>query len=191
MPEIRNQSFLLKAIYDRLAGVGIADASSGLDAEVGADGLHVDVQAQGDTISQTPTITAGAYVAGDNVGGLLTFANAARAAGKGGILNTLLVVDDAKQDAELELWLFSETFTAGADNAAWDPSDADLENLIQVLTTADGAYFDATDNSAAMVEYARRYDLLGTSLFGRLVTRGTPTYANTTDLTVKVGLVQD
>ena len=36
----------------------------------------VDVKTSGTTISQTPTITAGAYAEGDAVGGLLTFANA-------------------------------------------------------------------------------------------------------------------
>lgn len=35
----------------------------------------------GITISQTPTVTAGAYSAGDAAGGLLTFANAARESG--------------------------------------------------------------------------------------------------------------
>lgn len=158
---------------------------------VAGSGLYVDIQAKGTTISVTPTITAGLYAAGDNVGGLLTFANAARLAGGGGILNVLSIIDKGKQDAELELWLFSETFTPGADNAAWDPSDADLANFITVLSTADGNYYDATDNSVASLEVARRYDLLGISLFGRLVTRGTPTYASTTDLTVKIGLVQD
>jgi hypothetical protein len=45
-----------------------------------ADG-EVVVRSSSTTISQTPTVTAGAYAANDAVGGLLTFANAARATG--------------------------------------------------------------------------------------------------------------
>jgi len=38
---------------------------------------------------------------------------------------------------------------------------------------------------------AQRYDLTGTSMFGQLVTRGTPTFAAVDDVTVKIGLLQD
>jgi len=153
----------------------------------------VNVVSEGATISQTPTVTAGAYSAGDAVGGLLTFANAARVSGGGGAIKDVLLVDDAGQDAELELWLFDRTFTAMADNAAWAPSEADLEHLVTVISTEDSArgWMAAGTPSAIEIEVARRYDLNGTSLFGQLVTRGTPTFAATDDLTVKVGLLQD
>jgi len=156
--------------------------------------LNVDAWSAGITIPQIPTITAGAYVADDNVGGLLTFANAARENGGGGVIKGVQIVDDAGQDAELELWLFDQTFTAGADNAQWSPSEADLENIICVISTRDGRYYGAGANqSVADIEVARRYDLIaaGTSLFGRLVTRGAPTYTQTDDLTVKIALLQD
>jgi len=212
--------FVTKAIYDllnsgvpiavgdvELGAVEIKDHDSTTRADVGANGLHVDVQAlaelpagenhlgqvggEGDTIAQTPTIDTDAYTANDNVGGLLEFANAARVSGGGGLLNKVVIIDDAKQDAELELWLFDRTFTQGADDAAWSPSEADLENLVDVVSTADGTYYDTASQGVCVIELARRYDLNGTSLFGRLVTRGTPTYAATDDLTVKVGLIQD
>ena len=121
----------------------------------------------------------------------MTFANAARIAGGGGVIKDMLIVDDAGQDAELELWLFDRTFTAIADNAAWAPSEADLENLITVITTADIDYLAAGTPSAIPVEVAKRYDCVGVDLFGQLVTRGTPTYVATDDLTVKILLLQD
>ena len=147
----------------------------------------------GDTIIQIPTITAGAYSANDAVGGLLTFANAARVSGGGGIVKSLIILDDEGQDAELELWLFSVTFTAMADNDAWAPSEGDMENLVGIVTTTDGAYFQAAAGarSAARVEASQRYDLTATSLFGQLVTRGTPTYAATDDISVILGILQD
>ena len=66
-------------------------------------------------ITQTPAITAGAYHAGDAVGGLLTFANAASVYKGDGIISKLTLVDNAKQAAVLTLWLFDRTFTASAD----------------------------------------------------------------------------
>ena len=106
-------------------------------------GAVVAVNGKSAGLIQTPTITAGLYAAGQNVGGLLTFANAALFAAGGGVLKDCTIVDDASQSAELELWLFNQTFTAGADQAAWTPVEAELHNLITILTTADGTYFTA------------------------------------------------
>lgn len=153
--------------------------------------IVIPISSAGITISQTPTITAGAYSAGDNVGGLLTFANAARQSGGGGIVKGVSIVDDAGQNAQLELWLFNQTFTQGADNAAWSALEADLENFIGVISTASGVWYSGGTSSVAYIEHSMRYDLDNTSLFGRLVTRGTPTYVATDDLSVIIGLLQD
>jgi len=173
------------------AAVNLGDVTLG--ANSGVDIGDVDIVAAGATIAQTPTVTAGAYSANDAVGGLLTFANAARSSGSGGVIMTVTIIDDAGQDAELELWLFDRTFTAMSDNAAWAPSEADLENLVGVLSTEDSdqGYLAAGTPSAVTINQAMRYDLNGTSLFGQLVTRGTPTFAATDDVTVKLGLLQD
>ena len=157
-----------------------------------ANALPVDVQSAGITISQTPTITAGAYAAGQNVGGLLTFASAARQTGGGGVIKSMEIIDDASQSVQLELWLFNQTFTQGADTAAWTPVEAELENLVCVISTAAGIYYTGGATATVCdVEISKRYDVVGTSLFGRMVTRGAPTYAATDDLTVKIGLLQD
>ena len=158
------------------------------------DDSHAEVVAiasSGISISQTPTVTAGIYAANDAVGGLLTFADAATAAGRGGIITSMIILDDAGQDAATELWLFNATFTAMADNAPWAPSEADLRKLVAIIATSGGAYFAAGTPSAARVECAQRYDCVGTSLFGQLVTRGTPTYVATDDVSVILGLTQD
>lgn len=176
--------FLSRSIPTGLNSIGTVGLNAGTNniGRVGSEGI---------TISQTPTITAGAYTANDAVGGLLTFANAARVAGYGGVIKDLLILDDAGQDVELELWLFNATFTAMADNAPWAPSEADLRNLVAIISTADGSWFAAGTPSAARIEVSQRYDCTGTSLFGQLVTRGTPTFAATDDVTVILGLLQD
>ena len=93
---------------------------------LGAGEAHVgQVGGEGLRISQTPTVTVGAYSANDAVGGLLTFANAARVSAGSGVIKDVILIDDAGQDAIMELWLFSQTFTAMSDNAAWAPSEAE------------------------------------------------------------------
>ena len=62
------------------------------------DGFIVEeIMSAGEIISQTPTVTAGAYSANDAVGGLLTFANAARFDKGGGIIKDVIILDDAGQ----------------------------------------------------------------------------------------------
>jgi hypothetical protein len=167
---------------DGTVTVGAITAGETHIGEVGGSGI---------TIAQIPTVTAGAYSAKDAVGGLLTFANAARVSAGGGILKNVVMIDDNGQDAALELWLFKVTFTAMVDNAGWAPSEADLENLICVVNSTDGTWLDAGTPSANIIECSQRYDLTGTSMFGQLVTRGTPTFAATDDVTVKIALLRD
>ena len=174
----------LPAGTNNIGGVDVLSIAAGEThiGQMGGEGINV---------SQTPTVTAGAYLANDAVGGLLTFANAARVIGGSGVIKSAIILDDAGQDAETELWLFNATFVAMADNAPWAPSEADLRKLIAIITTENGAWFAAGTPSAAAVEVSQSYTLVGTSMFGQLVTRGTPTYAATDDVTVILSLMTD
>lgn len=172
------------------AALGQGTMAQSLPVVLASNQTDVPVSTKSDFIWQTPAVTAGAYVANDAVGGLLTFANAA-VSGEGGVVKNVLIVDDNGQDAEMELWLFRETFVAMADNAPWAPSEADLRKLVAIISTADGAWFAAGTPSVARIEVSQEVKLTATSLFGQLVTRGTPTFANTDDISVAVGLLQD
>ena len=185
---------ILKRLRTLLNGglPGALGAGGGLKIEGVAGGVTIPISSAGGIIAQTPTVTAGAYSANDNVGGLLTFASAARATGGGGVIKDVIIIDDASQGSTLELWIFSATFTAGSDNAAWTPVEADLENLVAIVSTADGVWYSAgATATVCVIEVAKRYQVAATSLFGRLVTRGTPTYAATDDVTVKTTLLKD
>ena len=182
------------------ANPGVVDLASNSGTDIGdvdvtsiaAGETHIgQVGGEGTTITLIPTVTVGAYSEGDAVGGLLTFPNAGRASGEGSVLTDVLIIDDAGQDAELELWLFNATFTAIADNAAWAPTEADLEKCIAVISTTGGTWRAAGTPSVINIECTRRIDITGTSLFGQLVTRGTPTFAAVDDVTVKIKLLQD
>jgi hypothetical protein len=140
-------------------------------------------------IDQTPTITAGAYVAGDAVGGLLTFANAARSQHTG-VVTTVVVSDLAAQGVDLELVLFGATFTATADNAPFDPSDADLLNRVGVIPIDN--HFAFNDNGISQRRNVGLwFQSQSENLYGQLVTRGAPTYASTSDLRVTLVVALD
>lgn len=148
-------------------------------------------------IAQTPTITAGAYSAGDAVGGKLTFSDASSPGTNSGRVTGVTIIDDAGQDAATELWLFDQNFTPIADNAAAAFSEADLENLVGIIAIAAADYKASGTPSAAYVESKLDFQLpdgtptTASPLYGQLVTRGTPTYAATDDITVKIHVVKD
>lgn len=160
--------------------------------DLGGDGVSSPVTSFAPVlrISQTPTVsTSPAYTAGDAVGGLLTFANAARVSGGGGIIGSVTVVDLSQQRPSLELVLFDQTFTSSSDNAAFDPTDGDLGNVLGVVAINSWSNFN--DNSVATVSGVNLpFDLTGTSLFGQLLTRSTPTFVGTSDIIVLVQVIQ-
>ena len=142
-------------------------------------------------IVQQPTISAAAiYAAGDALGGLLTFANAARVAGGGGTITKVVVLDEDQELAPIDVVFFNVTFTATGNNDPFDPSDADLANCIGYVDIAATDYADFTDNSVAAKASGLRmpfdYDLVGTSLFAQMVVRSAPTYTATDDITIKI-----
>jgi len=147
----------------------------------------VDVAERRLRISQTPTISNGAvYAAKDVIGGLLTFANAARAGILSGVIEAVTIVDKGQQMAAIDLVLFNATLTPAADNAIFAPSDSDLVTSVGVIPIATTDWKDFSTNSLATVKPDHKYVIAGTSLFGVLVSRGTPTYTSTTDLVVSI-----
>lgn len=140
-------------------------------------------------IAVIPAITAGAYHAGDAVGGLMTFVNAASVYRSNGKITKVVLVDDANQKANLKLWLFNQTIaSAAADNAPFDPTDADLEFCIGCIDIPAANYMTATDNSVASVDADLDFVLVagGSSLFGQFQCVATPTYVAVTDITCKI-----
>lgn len=148
----------------------------------------------GGSVRLEPAVTAGAYAAGDCVGGLLQFPNMAPTAGQGGLLTDAVLVDDAGQDAEMELWLFVRPFTSPGDNNAFGGiAEDDLEHLVGIISTADGTWRAAGTPSAVHLENVNiRYILpAGTTLYGQLVTRGTPTFVAVDDVSVRLNALFD
>jgi hypothetical protein len=137
------------------------------------------------TVSTTP-----AYTAKDAVGGKLTFANAARSSGGSITIQSAVIIDRSQQMPALELVLFDRDFTASNDNAAFDPTDADLAYCVGVIKIGD--WSDFNDNAVATrTGLGLAAKLEGTDLYGQLVTRSTPTFVATTDIVVALHIVRD
>lgn len=143
-------------------------------------------------ISVTPTVsTSPAYTAKDAVGGIMTFANAVGVSGGTGILQSVTCIDISQQMPTLELALFDQTLGATVtDNSIFDPNDSDLANLIAIVPIS--AWADFNDNSAAhRGGLGIAFKANATSIFGVLVTRSTPTFVGTSDISVILDIIQN
>jgi hypothetical protein len=146
-------------------------------------------------ISQTPTVTASsAYSSGNEVGGLLTFANAA--AGDeliAGTIDSLILTDKSGNASAYDLWLFDSnpSATTFTDKTALTINAADIVRslgFIQILTTSWSAA--GTGGAIAVVTPKLRFVLASTtSLYGALIARGTPpTFGSTSALQVRIAI---
>jgi hypothetical protein len=146
-------------------------------------------------ITVSVTLTVGAtYATGDFVGTSatpITFANAVRTSGGSATLRSVTISDPAASTAAaLELWLFNATVTPPADSAAWDLSDADGLKCVGVVPIPTTAQFLSSATSVMHVgNLGLQFHCAATSLFGALVTRGSPTYTGT--LQVKLDIEYD
>ena len=141
-------------------------------------------------ITTTITHQAAAYASGRLIGGKLTFANAVATAGGSGIITDIVLSDKDSQNIDVQLVLFESdpTNTTFTENAALDIHDTDLLNVANIIGNSSGNYASFADNSVARtggIRYPFKLDS-GTTLYGCLVCRGTPTYTTTTSLQLKI-----
>lgn len=142
------------------------------------------------TLTATPTLDTSAYISGDSLHtAVIDFAGASGAS-RSGYVEKLVIIEkkDASNKSAGELWLFSDTVTPAAANAAHSISDADAALCVGVITF--GTYYASALNAVSVATGVNLpYVTLGTSLYGILVTRGTPTYG-AADLVVKLTVTQ-
>jgi hypothetical protein len=174
-------------------GTYVADLS-GRIAEANEGVLYVDPRQLTIGIqvaSAGLTTAATAYTSGDQLGTILTFANANRSAGLSGTIQSAVLVDKAKILGAVDLYLFDRSVTLAADNAAADFSDADALFCLGILRFP--APITTASNGISTIEYsglAIRPNV--TSLFGALVTRtGHTFFGAVSDIVVTLQIVQD
>ena len=181
------------AHYQRVKLVDGTDGNSGGIPGTATKGLYVDPRGSTTLVAVTPTISTSIYAAKDAIGGVMSFSNAARASGGGGIVESVVIVDKDQELAAMDLVLLSSTVAGTTtDNAAWDPNDSDLANVVGVIPILSGDYADFNDNAVASRSgIGMAYTCAATTLFGVLVARSTPTYTATSDISVILGLIPD
>lgn len=134
-------------------------------------------------VDVTPTITAGAYSAGDVVGGLMTL-NVASAGG-GGVIKRVIIADGDNEKAAGSIYVFTASPTSFADNAAFAPVIGDFQKLIGVIPVAAGDYVTVNSEAYALIkDLSLEYVCPTGNLFAYFVTATgvTPTYGTTSDL---------
>lgn len=146
-------------------------------------------------ISVTPTIDTAAYTSGDCLGGLMDFANAVRAAGGSGVIQSILVLDKTQaQRAAIDLLFFDRSVTVAGNNAAVAMSDADMANCLGVVSI--GPYNTAwpgtpLNSLSTLTNVGLPIVCNGTSLYCQAIVRATPTYVASSDITVILTILQD
>lgn len=146
--------------------------------------------------TSTPTLSvAGQYASGDYIGPTTTpasIANVVRASGAGGLVKSLVMTDKVTTAAvALELWLFSASFTAPTDNAAWAITDAEALTCIGVIPILAARWYASSNNKVYTDDTLGLVIQPGvTTLYYALVARATtPTWANG-DLQIGLGILQ-
>lgn len=143
------------------------------------------------SLQVTPTVTAGAYSVGDVIGGLLTFSSALDAQPGSGELREVLVYDNSKQAKAMTLYLFDSAPSAIADNAAFDPSAADLRKCFAVVPVTTHKVFATRGFSLARALSVPVYTDDSGAIYGYLVADVAPTYGATDALTIGLNIIQD
>lgn len=161
--------------------------------------------------SAKPTCDTSIYADGDLIGGKLTFTNCFSGDIGTGTLISVIMHDESKQAGPFDVVLFCDnpvgtTFT---DQAALDIADSDLGKIIAVVNIATTAQFSFNDNSVHVVQSIAiplrgltgwistptPFGTLGgtttSTLYGALVSRGTPTFAAATDVQIILNIYGD
>lgn len=140
--------------------------------------------------TDVPGYNTVAYTAGDQLGTLITIANAARATGGGGWINSILYHDDDNVMGAIDVLFFNDTPTLALNNAAFAITDADARKLLYIgnmtYVTALGA-----QRYGQLAGLSVPYFCTGTSLYVALITRTTPTLTGTVTQRIRFGLTRD
>jgi hypothetical protein len=146
----------------------------------------VTAKGTGFSIPVTLTVTNGAYSINDVVGGLITFAGAASAAGKRSVIHTVTLAGVAA--LAYELWFFaSDIATPAADNAVFTLVAADVamcKGVIPIATTDYKAPASAF-NVATLTACAFEFSCTATTLYAYLKATAV-TSPGTTTLTLTI-----
>jgi hypothetical protein len=148
------------------------------------------VHGWGFDVAVTPTVTNGAYSAGDIMGGLLTFANVARVADEAVVITGVQVVTKAAVLPNLTLIILDAdpTSTTKTDNAAYSLNAADAFKVVGSVALGGGWYDHGTPNSVRLdnLGIVAKPVSAGRDLYGLLIDGTGVTLTSTGDIQVRL-----
>ncbi len=174
---------------------GIAGIKTGTDAMATAVSFgsikvgNVTVQ-----VKQTLVVSTSAYSANMVVGGKNAF-NLLRTVNGSGKLQSVALIDNSNVKAAMTLLFFSQNpIGVYLDHASFTWSAADTDTLIRKVNIATADYETINGKAVADISSIAK-DIYGTNgdtnIYVVMITTGTPTYATTNALTLKIGVIQD
>jgi hypothetical protein len=176
--------------------VSLRDANSnGATTAALSAPVTLPTDAAATTITVTPTVTASStYSAGNEVGGLMTFASAGRTPGTSGVIQDVTITSKTAQTGEFDLYLFDSNPSSStwADKTGPAINAADVAKVIGIVKLTKNysglgthTVYKPDETTFAPIPFA------ASSLYGVLVTPGVPSaqFGSTADLTVKIGVI--
>lgn len=143
-------------------------------------------------VQQEITVDTNAYAAGDCIGGLQTIECARIVKPSDKVVHSVVVSDAAAQSAALSIIFFKKNPAASTftNNAALTIADADLKEIVGVVSVLGTDYTAFASNSAACVTaIGLPIDADVNNLYFTIRCDGTPTYSAVTDLQVTINFL--
>lgn len=174
----------------RLSVIGSGSYVAALQATLAPQGFTTLTSTA--DVALTPTVTAGAYTAGNVVGGKLIFTNVFGSS-LTGYLTDILVKAKTVQTTTYKLYLFSQnpTNTTWTDKTAPAINALDLPYLLGVFTTGASDSGLGTETTNQLDNLTTAIHSVDQNLYGILVCVATPTFGSTSDVTVSVRVKQN
>lgn len=148
------------------------------------------VGANDGTVEVTPTLDTGAYTSGDVLFDVVEIAGAARATGTSAILQSIVVLDKAKNSGAFDLVFLSTNTSIGTINTADDLTDLEGEDILGVISVAATDYIAFTNFSVATLNpIGLEMTAATTSIYVAALSRDTKTYA-ASDLVIKFSFLR-
>jgi len=152
-------------------------------------------------ITSSPTVSTTLYAVGASIGGLQTLANAARvsaaagSSGTSGLIQSVEMITKSHQPGATYDVVFFDANPSGStctDHNAVTVASADIGKVIGVSHLADATQAGAAvDIWQDLTMRTMPYSLnSATSIFACVITRATPTYPSTSDVTFKFQVIR-
>ncbi len=148
----------------------------------------------------TTVSTSPAYSSGDLIGGKLSFPEICPSRSGRGLLVSATIFDLSAQATDMDLVLFATdpSATTFTDNAVLDIDDADLTKIIAYIPFGSSSRATFNDNGIKFLGERAQPVRCQTStgaptrtLYGAIVSRGTPTFSNAADISVELKVIGD